>query len=715
MSLKVLISVSVSFIFFDVFAQPIISGFSPTSGPIGVTVFIAGAGFNAAPSNNIVYFGATRATVTSATITQLAVTVPAGATYQPITVLTNGLIAYSTKPFVVTFNGNQGFDSSSFAPREDFSIGNMSNNVFSGDLDEDGLSDLVFSTVNDNRKDSILILKNTSSSAGISFANKINIGSTFFRSSASIGDLNGDGKLDIVITDSLKSTISIYVNSSAIGNISFLPKIDIITSQHPSIVSIADLDRDGRADIFCGNFESISIFKNTSSFGLINFAPEIALGTGTNLYSSIAVSDLDGDGMVDLVVTSSYSGTLSIFKNTSSKGFISFASKIDLSIMDFSDVFSPGLVLIGDIDDDGKGDLIVSSLNYLSVFRNVCTSEKMDFLRTDYTAFDNRFSISIGDLDGDGRLDLVSNKFIDNTIYVLKNTTISSSIGFDSEVKYPASAGYPSKISIIDLNNDGKSDLAVSNFSGAITILRNTIKTNQALTFETLQSKVLGDVTFTFSATSSSGLPVTYSATPTDKVTISGNQVTLMKTGKVTITASQAGNSDYNPAISVDQTFCIRPAKPIVIAANLNTTSPMLSSNAAIGNQWYLNGVILKDATNPTLTTTQSGTYKVQVTIENCASDFSENQPLIVTGDISSTNTSAELYPNPVTDWLKIVLSDEEVRKEITLFNLTGQPIASQKVLGKEAQFNVADYLQGMYIAKVLMGEKTKVIKFVKQ
>jgi len=47
-------------------------------------VTIAGTNFNTTAANNIVYFGATRATVTAATATGLTVTVPAGATYKPI-------------------------------------------------------------------------------------------------------------------------------------------------------------------------------------------------------------------------------------------------------------------------------------------------------------------------------------------------------------------------------------------------------------------------------------------------------------------------------------------------------------------------------------------------------------------------------------------------------------------------------------------------------
>ncbi len=60
-----------------VWAQiPTISSFAPDSGPIGSTVVINGANFSTTPSNNIVYFGATQAVVSTSSPTQLSVTVP---------------------------------------------------------------------------------------------------------------------------------------------------------------------------------------------------------------------------------------------------------------------------------------------------------------------------------------------------------------------------------------------------------------------------------------------------------------------------------------------------------------------------------------------------------------------------------------------------------------------------------------------------------------
>ena len=73
------------------FAQvPIITSFSPVSAKPGDAVTLTGTNFNVTPGNNIVFFGATRATVTAASAMSVTVTVPSGATYAPLTLLVIG-------------------------------------------------------------------------------------------------------------------------------------------------------------------------------------------------------------------------------------------------------------------------------------------------------------------------------------------------------------------------------------------------------------------------------------------------------------------------------------------------------------------------------------------------------------------------------------------------------------------------------------------------
>ncbi|MEI9808313.1 MAG: IPT/TIG domain-containing protein [Bacteroidota bacterium] len=88
---------------------PIVNAIAPASGPIGAVVTITGANFQTTPANNVVYFGSVKANILSASANTITVTVPAGATYKPVSVLSlpTSFIAYGNTPFMVTFPGGQ--------------------------------------------------------------------------------------------------------------------------------------------------------------------------------------------------------------------------------------------------------------------------------------------------------------------------------------------------------------------------------------------------------------------------------------------------------------------------------------------------------------------------------------------------------------------------------------------------------------------------------
>ena len=85
-------------------------------------------------------------------------------------------------------------------------------------------------------------------------------------------------------------------------------------------------------------------------------------------------------------------------------------------------------------------------------------------------------------------------------------------------------------------------------------------KLNQTIIFNTLPSKTFGDPSFSLSATTSSGLSISYSSSNTSVATVSGSTVTVIGAGSAIITASQAGNSNYNAATNVQQTLTVNKA-----------------------------------------------------------------------------------------------------------------------------------------------------------
>ena len=239
-------------------------------------------------------------------------------------------------------------------------------------------------------------------------------------------------------------------------------------------------------------------------------------------------------------------------------------------------------------------------------------------------------------------------------------------------------------------------------------------KQDQTITFPAITDKTLGDGSFTLAATASSGLAVTYEPS-SDKVTISGNTVTIAKAGSVTIKAKQTGNDSFKSAAEVSRTFCIKPAKPTITTSGINTAATVLTSSATAGNQWYLDGIAISGATGTTYTIAAAGIYKVQTTIDGCASDFSAESTFIVTGDLVSQNSSIVVYPNPVETTLQIKgLSDESFTAQVV--DLTGRATSILLEKTDDAhKANVEGLSQGFYVLTVREGGQLIKFKFIKK
>jgi uncharacterized protein (TIGR02145 family) len=469
---------------------PAISSFAPASGIIGTEITITGTNFNTIAANNIVRFGAVSASVTSATSTALSVLVPTGASYQAISVtdVTTGLATYSSTPFTVTFPNTQLIDPTSLASTVNFPAGFGSYDVALNDIDGDGKADLIVTNYSSN---TVSVFRNTSSTGLIdagSFDAKVDFATGMNPRGMVIGDLDGDGKPDLAIANSNGNSISVFRNTSTTGSIttsSFASKVDLIAS-NPWGIAIGDIDGDGKPDLITSNQtnNSVSVFRNTSTSGSItaaSFETKVDFPTGPNPWG-VALGDLDGDGKPDLVVANSGSNLVSVYRNTSISGSIttgSFAAYVD-----FTTGGSPEYVAIGDIDGDGKPDIVVSNLsnNTFSVLRNISSSGSFTSGSLDpyveFAAGGTPWGLALGDLDGDGKPDVAISNGGFNTVSICKNTSNPGSIttgSFATKVDFPTGSNSNS-VAIGDIDGDGKMDLAVANFnSNDVSVLKNNL------------------------------------------------------------------------------------------------------------------------------------------------------------------------------------------------------------------------------------------------
>ncbi len=478
------------------FPPPTITSFTPSNAKPGDAVTITGTNFNGTKANNIVFFGSTKANVTAATATSLTVTVPNGATYGPITELNTGtqLACYSLKNFNPIYSpAKTNISTADFATKVDFTAGTAPASFAVGDLDGDGLPDLV---VANRAANSISIFRNTASSGSIttgSFASPVTFATGAAPSAVAIGDLDGDGKPDLAVVNYSENTVSVFRNTvtSGISSSSFAAKVNFTTGLNPNAVAIGDLDGDGKLDLAVANHNaassaSVSVFRNTATSGSIttgSFATKVDFSAG-NQIMSITIGDIDGDGKLDLVSANYLDNTVSVLRNTATSGTItssSFAENID-----FATGTGPYSVAIGDLDADGKPDLVVANRTAatVSVLRNTVTSgiSSSSFAaKVDFATGSNPVSVAIGDLDADSKPDFVVGNYNSNTVSIFRNTATSGSIAigsFATKVDFTTSSG-PSAVSIGDLDGDGMPDLATPNINdNNVSVLRNIIVIN---------------------------------------------------------------------------------------------------------------------------------------------------------------------------------------------------------------------------------------------
>jgi hypothetical protein len=270
--------------------------------------------------------------------------------------------------------------------------------------------------------------------------------------SVAIGDLNGDGKRDLAVTNSGSDNVSVLL---AKGAGSFGKARNFAARAAPRSVAIGDLNRDGSPDLAVANTGSNSVSvllgNGDGSFGV---APNFAVG---RYPASVAIGDLNRDGKLDLAVANSGSSqkSVSVLLGNGDGGF-GAATNLALGT-------GPVSVAIGDFNGDRHPDLVASRrTNVVSVLLG--NGDGSFGVATNFAVGRYPASVAIGDLNRDGNLDLAvanagSYKQQPSTVSIL----LGNGAGNFGVAKNFAAGFTPTSIAIGDLNRDGKLDLAVSN------------------------------------------------------------------------------------------------------------------------------------------------------------------------------------------------------------------------------------------------------------
>ena len=409
-------------------------------------------------------------------------------------------------------------------------VGAAAQDVATGDLNGDGRLDLVLvhTGANPTQRDSVMSV--WMGRPGGSFVHKGDVSTREAPAAVELVDVTGDGKLDAIVPCWAARTVAIFPGK---GDGGFLPRRDVRAGLHPYRHVWADFDRDGIADLAVvnsgtgpkppkpeglqalivdevadsssvtfhrgmkrGAFEparaiTVGEYPNAIVSGDLNGddSPDVIVGargsqalailwggpTGLRpgpevklalAPSDLAVADLNGDGIADIVASVSEAAPAVKAAGFQPKaGYaVQLGAKGDLPepILVAPDGFAPGRIELADVNGDGRVDMVALDGDGLA---SLLGNGDGTFGEPVHLRLQDGAAMALADLDGDAHVDVICSNTRARSLAVLAGAG-DGRFGLESEI---AMGPVPVFISAADLNGDGKPDLIAAN-AGTTTV-----------------------------------------------------------------------------------------------------------------------------------------------------------------------------------------------------------------------------------------------------
>ena len=623
----------------------------------------------------------------------------------------------------------------SFAPAVPYNSGGYEGySVAVADVNKDGKPDLVVANAND--------------SVGVLFGNG---DGTFqpvvtygfgVPVAVAVTDVNGDGNPDIVVADfqagsNYEGGVGVLLGN---GNGTFQTETVYDSGGSDALsIAVGDVNGDGKPDLVVANAHvtdndngNVGVLINNGDGTFQTVITYPSEGYSGSDKEGLALADVNGDGILDLIVANNCSDSF-----CQSDGVVAVLLGNRDGTFQTAAIYDSGghtatSLAVADVNGDGKPDLLVA--NEAGTVAVLLGNGDGTFqAAVTYGAGGSPDSIAVADLNGDGKSDLVASNYENNSAGVLLGNGDGT---FQAAVTYGSGGYIPQSVAVADVNGDSKPDLLVANYSatsnletnGTVGVLINTSLGATQTTLESSSNPSQFGQAVTFTATV---ISLGFSGTPTGSVSFfdggtsignsnlnSNGVATLMTSalavGTHTITATYNGDSNFAPSTSPPLYQVVQGAIAMLSPSGLNFGNqtvglPSAPQNVTLTNTGNINllismiqitGANMNDFSqnnncpaslapnasckiSVTFTPTTTGTRNAAVSVSDNAPNSPQSASLTGVGVLPAVMFSPSSLTFPVT-----VVYTKSAPKQLTLTN-TGLGILEIKGATISAQFAI--------------------------